>query len=343
MMHVPATPADISNSLRDLPLADAGYRAAATQRQSILTKPPGALGRLETIAIDLAGWSCDGIPRAQNIRVVVFAGTHGVARQAVSPYPSEVTVQMVANYRAGGAAINAIARSNGLMLDIIPLALETPTSDISVGPAMTPAETLAAFQAGWNALKSGTDILIAGEMGIANTTVAAALAARACGGDGAMWAGAGTGLDTAGVAHKAAVITRALERHGNVPRTAFATLAALGGRELAAMAGAILHARHARIPVLIDGFVVTAALATLWMEAPAITAHCIAGHASAERAHRRLLDTLGLLPLLDLGMRLGEGSGAAVASAIVRAAVATHSEMATFAEAGVANCSEAST
>jgi nicotinate-nucleotide--dimethylbenzimidazole phosphoribosyltransferase len=340
MLPAPASFAEISNLLRRLTAADDGYRAAAAARQAALTKPAGALGRLETLAVDLAGWSRDGVPRAGAIQIAIFAGTHGVARRGVSPYPSEVTEQMVANFRAGGAAINAIARANDLALDVVPLQLETPTGDISCAPAMSAGEMRAAFGAGWTAVRPGIDVLIVGEMGIANTTIAAALAARAFGGQGSDWAGAGTGLDAEGIARKAAVIDAALETHAGVPRTAGETLAALGGREVAAMAGAILHARQARIPVLLDGFVTAAALAVLWMEAPSITAHCIAGHVSAERGHGKLLARLELVPLLDLGMRLGEGSGAAVASAIVRAAVATHNEMHTFAEAGVATRGE---
>ncbi len=206
---------------------------------------------------------------------------------------------------------------------------------------MTEEETLDALNAGADAVKPLTDVLIVGEMGIGNTTVAAALAARAFGGGGAEWAGAGTGLDRDGVRHKAAVIDRALDLHKPAPRTAFAALCRLGGREQAAIAGAIVKARLESIPVILDGFVVGAALATLYAENTDIVSHCLAGHLSDEQAHVKLLRHMRLSPLLDLGMRLGEGSGAALASNIVRAAVHLHMEMATFSEAGVTNRDDA--
>jgi nicotinate-nucleotide--dimethylbenzimidazole phosphoribosyltransferase len=220
-------------------------------------------------------------------------------------------------------------------LEVHALDLERPTGDITLEPAMSVAEAQRAFDVGAAAVDPDGDLIILGEMGIGNTTIAAALAARVCGGTGGDWVGAGTGLDADGVARKAAVVDAALRRHQTVRRDALATLAALGGRELAAMAGAIVAARRARLPVLIDGFVGTAALAVLTLDAPAITAHCLAAHVSAERAHRRLLAQLDLAPLLDLGLRLGEASGAALALPIVRAAVATHTGMATFAQAAV--------
>ena len=336
-----ASAADFAAQLAAIGGPDPQFIAAARTRQATLTKPPGSLGRLEDIAVMLAGWSRDGMPRAGHVSVVVFAGNHGVVAQGVSPYPPEVTAHMVANFASGGAAINAIAGMLGLGLSVVPLDLDTPTRDITLGPAMTASETLAALNAGAAAVMPDCELLVLGEMGIGNTTIAAALAARACGGGGAFWAGAGTGLDAHGIGRKANVIDRALALHHDAPRTAFDALRTLGGRELAAIAGAILAARLQRTPVLIDGFVVTAALASLWTSAPGIVDHCIAGHVSAEQAHRTLLSMLGLAPLLDLGMRLGEASGAALAVSIVRAAVATHTTMATFAEAGVANRDDA--
>ena len=328
--------------LLELPGAMPAYSKQALQRQAQLTKPPGSLGRLEDLAVFLAGWSRDGTPRADHVRGLIFAGNHGVTARGVSPYPSAVTAQMVANFRSGGAAINALSRLNGIDLDVIALDLDRPTADIAVAPAMSSDETSAALTVGYDAVDSAScDVLILGEMGIGNTTIAAALAARAFGGTGGDWAGAGTGHVAAGIARKADVIDMALARHHDAPRTAFETLRCLGGRELAAMAGALVAARKSRIPVLIDGFVVTAALAVLAMEAPGITTHCIAAHASGEMAHRRMLDALGLSPLLDLGLRLGEGSGAAVAVPLLRAACATHVGMATFAEAAVSNRGDA--
>jgi nicotinate-nucleotide--dimethylbenzimidazole phosphoribosyltransferase len=326
---------DFDAFLNALPRADQAARDAAMARDRTLTKPPGALGRLEEIAVFLAGWQGNPI-RAERIQVLLFAGNHGVTRQGVSPYPAEVTAQMVANFNQGGAAINAIAGQLGLSLSVLPVDLERPTGDISLEDAMDEAETLSALNIGAGALDDATDILVVGEMGIGNTTVAAALCAAAFGGSGQDWAGAGTGLDTPGIQHKAAVIDRALGRAGT-QANAFDILQRLGGREIAAMAGAICAARARKIPVLLDGFVTCAAVAPLFAFHPDILAHCLAAHRSAERGHTRLLEHFQLEPLLALGMRLGEGSGAALATSIVRAAVATHTRMATFAGAGVSD------
>jgi nicotinate-nucleotide--dimethylbenzimidazole phosphoribosyltransferase len=327
------TRASLETFFSALPKADPGARAAALARQASLTKPPGSLGRLEDIAVFLAGWQKPPI-RAGRVQVLLFAGNHGVTRQNVSPYPSEVTAQMVANFEHGGAAINALAKSFGLTLSVYPLGLEKPTGDISLEDAMTETEALAAFNSGAKAVDAQTDILVVGEMGIGNTTIAAALCAAAFGGTGLDWAGAGTGLDSAGIRHKAEIIDRALARAGS-DNTAFEIMHKLGGRELCAIAGAVCAARKNRIPVLLDGFVACAAVAPLFASHSAILEHCLAGHRSAERAHANLLERFGLRPLLDLEMRLGEGSGAALATAIVRAAVSTHTGMATFESAGV--------
>lgn len=336
-MDLFSRPDDLSRVLRDLPARAPIYAVRAGHRQQQLVKPPGSLGRLEDLAQFLASWSDDGTPRASVVRGIVFAGTHGVVAQDVSPYPSSVTQQMVETFRRGGAAINVLARMQHIDLDIVPLSLDQPTGDISLGPAMTPDETLEALNAGADAVKSLTDVLVLGDMGIGNTTIASALAARAFGGDGAFWAGAGTGLDGDGVRRKAGVIDRALELHSRAPADAFTALSHLGGREQAAIAGAIVKARLEQIPVILDGFVVTASLAPLFAEQPDIVTHCIAGHLSDEQAHVKLLRLMRLSPLLDLGLRLGEGSGAALAAFIVRAAVHLHMEMATFEEAGVSN------
>lgn len=319
--------------LRDGPSPDAGARQRATARQGQLTKPPGSLGRLEEIAIFLAGWQGDAI-RADTVQVLLFAGNHGVTAQGVSPYPPAVTAQMVANFKAGGAAISALAGMLGARLDVVPLRLDEPTGDISLEDALDEDGLLQALNAGFDAVQDDADILVLGEMGIGNTTVAATLSAAVCGGDGRDWAGAGTGLDAAGVARKAAVIDAALRRVGPEARP-FEILRRLGGRELCAIAGAVLAARARRIPVILDGFVVCASVAPLFAHNPDSLAHCLAGHRSAERAHGKLLEYFGMKPLLELDMRLGEGSGAALAAAIVRAAVATHTGMATFDSAGV--------
>jgi nicotinate-nucleotide--dimethylbenzimidazole phosphoribosyltransferase len=326
-----------NRALHDLPHANTLWREAARERQRQLTKPAGALGRLEDCAVFLAGWGEEERPRTDDPRVVVFAGNHGVTARGVSPFPTDVTAQMVANFDGGGAAINAIAKSSGVALEVVPLSIERPTGDISRQAAMSDTELLEALNAGASAVARGGDILAFGEMGIGNTTIAAALAAASLGGRGADWAGAGTGLDAAGIAHKAAVIDEALALHAGAAGSAADSLRRLGGRETAAIAGAVLAARHRGVPVVLDGYVVTASVAPLFGENPAIIDHCLAGHCSAEQAHRHLLARLGLHPLLDLGMRLGEGTGAVLAMALLRAAVAAHNEMATFAEARVAN------
>ena len=326
--------ADIRNLLRDLPPPDADAAAGAAARNDRLTKPPGSLGRLEELAVWMASWQGRHPPRASNVTCMVFAGNHGVIQQHVSAFPADVTEQMVANFAAGGAGINQLARSLDARLNVVPLSLERPTGDISREPAMTEAETCDAFRTGFETVQEA-DMALIGDMGIGNTTVAAALGAALFGGDGADWAGPGTGLDRQGVDRKAAVIDQALERHRRLSADPLETLASLGGREIAAMAGAILACRLKRTPVILDGFVNCAAASVLHcLEARALD-HCMAGHVSAEPAAGRFLDHLGKRPLLDLGMRLGEGSGAACAALIVRAAVALHAGMATFDEAGV--------
>jgi nicotinate-nucleotide--dimethylbenzimidazole phosphoribosyltransferase len=257
--------------------------------------------------------------------------------RGVSPFPAAVTAQMVANFAAGGAAINQLAQAVSARLAVIPLDLETPTADFSHQPAMDEAAFLAAVAAGYDAVRPGTDLVCLGEMGIGNTTAAAALAAALFGGNGAQWAGRGTGVDDKGLSRKQTAIDAALARHAAILNDPLKLAAALGGRELAAIMGATLAARHHRIPVLLDGFVCTAAVAPLFKLRPDALDHAQAAHVSAEAAHRALLDMLKLKPLLDLGMRLGEGSGAALAVSILRAALACHTGMATFAEAGVAN------
>jgi nicotinate-nucleotide--dimethylbenzimidazole phosphoribosyltransferase len=244
---------------------------------------------------------------------------------------------MVANFAAGGAAINQIARVAGAALRVVPLTLDAPTADICTAPAMSGPDFLAAVSTGWEAVAPGTDLLCLGEMGIGNTTAAAALAAALFGGGGARWAGRGTGLDDAGLARKRDAVDAALARHAGVLGDALGVAAALGGRELAAILGAVLAARHLGVPVLLDGFVSTAAAAPLAVAAPGALAHAWLGHLSAEAGHRALAEQLGLTPLLDLGMRLGEASGAAAAVPLLRVALACHAGMATFGEAGISD------
>jgi nicotinate-nucleotide--dimethylbenzimidazole phosphoribosyltransferase len=328
---------DFTERLKRLPGPDEAAAAAAAARQARLTKPPGSLGRLEGLAGWLAAWQGRHPPRLERARIAVFAGNHGVVTRGVSAYPAAVTAQMVANFRAGGAAINQLARAMGAELVVTPLELERPTADFTAAPAMSEAELGTALAAGAAAVEPGLDLLCVGEMGIGNTTVAAALAAALFGGTGADWVGRGTGVDDAGLARKAAAVDLALKLHAAALADPSAALRRVGGRELAAIAGAVLRARELGIPVVLDGFVATAAAAVLAKAQPGALDHCVAGHCSAEAGHERLLDRLGLEPLLHLGMRLGEASGAAIAIGILRAAVATHTAMATFEEAGVSD------
>lgn len=327
--------AAFEGALIDLPAPHRDAIEAAGARQAQLTKPAGSLGRLEDIALFFAGWQGRERPRIESGLAAVFAGNHGVTVHGVSAFPAAVTAQMVANFERGGAAINALARAAGLTLKVIALDLDRPTADFTTAPAMTEGECLAALSAGAAVVTPGLDVLVLGEMGIGNSTAAAALCARSFGGSGADWAGPGTGVDHAGIGRKIAVIDQALAFHRAAPDMPFEALRRLGGREIVAMAGAIVAARRLRVPVILDGFIGCAALAPLAAAVPAIAGHCLAGHRSAEPGHARLLGRLGLDPILDLGMRLGEGSGAAVAVSVIRSALAAHAEMATFGEAGV--------
>ncbi len=321
----------------DLPSGHPAASAAVSQREAMLTKPPRSLGRLEELVVWLAHWQGFAPPRLHQVEILVFAGNHGVTKHGVSAYPAEVTAQMVANFAAGGAAINQLARTAGATLRVIPLSLDSPTADFTERPAMAEPEFLGAVAAGYQAVSSQCDLICVGEMGIGNTTAASAIAAALFGGGGARWAGRGTGVDDEGLTGKRAVIDRALAVHAGLLHDPLKVAAALGGRELAAILGAVLAARHKSIPVLLDGFVCTAAVAPLARLRADTLAHAMAGHVSAEAAHRTLLEELELKPLVDLDMRLGEASGAAVALLILRAALACHTGMATFAEAGVSD------
>lgn len=326
---------DIRALLEALPEKDDAKAEAARARNALLTKPLGSLGRLEELAEFLSAWQGRHPPRLDRSIVVVFAGNHGVVRHGVTAFPPEVTEQMVANFRNGGAAINQLCTAFGLGLKVFELALSLPTRDITDEAALEETECVAAMAFGMEAIAGGADLLCLGEMGIGNTTIAAALCAGLFGGKGADWVGPGTGVDAAGLERKAKAVDKALAVHAGHLHDPLEALRRLGGRELAAIAGAILAARLNHVPVLLDGFVATAAAAVLHKANSAALDHCIAGHCSAEPAHRHLLRRLGKEPLLDLGMRLGEASGAALAAAVLKAAVATHSGMATFADAGV--------
>jgi len=325
---------------------DTAAAAAARARQDTLTKPRGALGRLEDLSVWVA--SCQGhCPPTQfeRARIVVFAGDHGVARSGVSAYPQEVTGQMVANIAAGGAAINALAEIAGATVRVVDLAVDTDPLSPQIG-AHKEQETLDAIDAGRQIadqeVDAGADVLIAGDMGIGNTTAATVLVAAATGVEPVAAVGYGTGISDAGWARKTAAVRDALFRAQPVLAAPIATLQCCGGADLAGLAGFCAQAAVRRTPVLLDGMVVTAAALIAEQLAPGARLWWQAGHLSTEPAHALALAQLGLDPILDLKMRLGEGTGAAVALPVLRAAVAALSSMATFADANVTDRSPTS-
>ncbi|MDC0658052.1 nicotinate-nucleotide--dimethylbenzimidazole phosphoribosyltransferase [Leisingera sp. SS27] len=328
---------DFRAALAGAPAQDQTFVASAAARNGQLTKPPGALGRLEDLAVWYGGWRGSDRPEITAPQVIVFAGNHGVMEQGVSAFPAEVTAQMVINFEHGGAAINQLAKLAGARMDVHALELDRPTDDFTKGAAMSQEDLLAALKAGWDVVDPSADLLVVGEMGIGNTTPAAALACALFGGEAADWTGRGTGVDDAGLANKTRVVSEGVALHRDSIGDGLDALACLGGREIAAMAGAIAAARVLRIPVILDGFICCAAAACLLQTADGALDHTVAGHQSAEGAHAALLAKLGKEPLLSLGLRLGEASGAALAIQILKGAIACHSGMATFAEAGVSD------
>jgi nicotinate-nucleotide--dimethylbenzimidazole phosphoribosyltransferase len=327
---------DIRALLKSMPMADAEAAQAVRTRDAQLTKPAGSLGRLEGFVEWLAAWQGAARPHLDSPLVAVFAGNHGVVAQGVSPFPQSVTQAMVANFASGGAAINQICKTFNLGLKVYELALEQPTGDITQGPALDEKACAGTMAFGMEALASRADLLCLGEMGIGNTTAAAAIYHALYGGRPEDWVGRGTGVDDEGLKRKAKAVADAVALHREHLSDPLEILRRLGGREIAAIAGAILAARIQRTPVLLDGFVVCAGAAVLYALDRSALDHCMAAHVSEESAHARVLERLGKKPILDLGMRLGEGSGAALAAGILRAALACHLGMATFAEAGVA-------
>lgn len=336
----PAGPAmanfdDIRRLLCDLPGPDLAAGEAAAAHEGQLTKPAGALGRLEDIARWVCLWQGRHPPRVDHARVCVFAGNHGVAARGVSAYPSAVTAQMVQNFVAGGGAVNQLAAMADADLRVYEMALEQPTADFTQGPAMSEAECAHAIAYGMMAVEDSIELLAVGEMGIANTTAAAAICLALQGGDAADWTGPGTGVDGAALDAKVAAVRDGVAANRAALSDPLHILRCLGGHEIAAIAGAIVAARMARTPVLLDGYTCSAAAAVLHAIDPGLLDHCLLAHLSAEPAHRDLAQRLDKRPLLDLNMRLGEASGAALAINIVRAAVACHTGMATFEDAAV--------
>lgn len=317
----------------ELPQFDEAAAQAARARQLQLTKPPGSLGRLEELVSFMAGWRGTARPRVDRAQALVFAGNHGICAQEVNSFPQEVTALMVENFRSGGAAINQLCRVAGADLTVVALDLHRPTADFTQGPALSEVECLDALNRGAAAVDPASDLLILGEMGIGNSTVSAALAHAVCGGAPEDWVGPGAGSDEAGLARKRRAVAAAVAAHGDLP--ALHLLAAVGGREQAALCGAVLAARAARIPVILDGFICTAAVAPLYAADARFLEHCMVGHMSAEPGHARLCAAMGKEPILHLRMALGEGTGAALALSILRGALACHDGMSTFAEAGI--------
>jgi nicotinate-nucleotide--dimethylbenzimidazole phosphoribosyltransferase len=335
---------------------DEAAMIAAREREATLTKPPGSLGRLEDLAVQLAGITGCARPTVARKAIVVMAGDHGVTAEGVSAYPSAVTPQMVANFLAGGAAINALACTAGARVTVADLgvAAELPphagllalkvapgTANAAHGPAMSRAQALQAIEAGIavaeREVAAGLDLVGAGEMGIGNTTAASAIVAAITGEHPAVVTGRGTGVDGLGLRRKVGVVRQMLAINQPDPADALDVLAKVGGFEIGGLAGLILGAAAARVPVVLDGFITAAAALIAVGLCPAVQPYLIAAHRSTEPGHMVALTRLGLEPLLDLHLRLGEGSGAALALALVDAAARHLAEMATFAEAGVAN------
>lgn len=331
---------DIRQLIAGMPGPDMAAADSVRARDKDLTKPIGSLGRLEEIAEWLAAWQGKAPPRVDRPLVCVFAGNHGVVAQGVSAYPQSVTRQMLENFAAGGAAINQICAAYDLGFKVFDLALDLPTGDFTQEDALDERACVATMAFGMEALAGGTDLLALGEMGIGNTTSAAAIFAALYGGGAAMWCGRGTGLDDDGLQRKVAAVEAGLKLHAAHLGDPLEVLRRLGGREIAAICGAILAARLQRIPVILDGYVVTAAAAILHALDSSALDHCLAGHLSAEGAHAQALVRIGKQPLLALDMRLGEGTGAALAAGLVKAAAGVHSGMATFTQAQVSQKGE---
>jgi nicotinate-nucleotide--dimethylbenzimidazole phosphoribosyltransferase len=350
----------MNNTMHDtLPCPEPLDRSMTSELQHVIdtkTKPPGSLGRLESLSLQIGLIQRTLRPRIERPGIIVFAGDHGIAAEGVSPFPQEVTVQMVANFIAGGAAINALSKAAGMTLEVVDagVASASPaaagfvdaairrggTRNFAHEPAMTHDEVLQAIARGAQRVRHhaalGTNVIGFGEMGIANTSAAACLMSRMCGVPVDLCVGRGTGLDDAGLNHKRDVLAAALAKHA-ASTDPLDALATFGGFEIAMIVGAFLAAAEARMTILVDGFIVTSALLVARALKPAVLDYCVFAHASDETGHRRMLEHLGAAPLLQLGLRLGEGTGAALALPLLRAAVAFINEMASFESAGVSD------
>ncbi|MBL8926525.1 MAG: nicotinate-nucleotide--dimethylbenzimidazole phosphoribosyltransferase [Pseudonocardia sp.] len=347
----------VSDTAATVRPVSAEARAAARDRLDRMTKPRGSLGRVEDLAVALAGIAraCPP-PLPEPAAVAVFAGDHGVHAQGVTPWPQEVTAQMVANFLAGGAVVNAFARQVGASVTVVDVGVRTPldahpdlrhrrvadgTADLTAGPAMSRDQARRAVEVGIAVARElvaeGHGCLVTGDMGIANTTAAAALICAFTGADPAVATGRGTGIDDATLARKTAAVRRAVDRHRPDPADPLGAVAAVGGLEHAALAGFVLGGAAAGVPVLLDGVNAGAAALVAAALAPDAVGYCLAGHVSAEPGHALALAALGIIPLLDLGMRLGEGTGALLALPVVAGAARALQDVATFDAAGVAD------
>jgi nicotinate-nucleotide--dimethylbenzimidazole phosphoribosyltransferase len=326
---------EIRALMRELPGPDLEARTACIAREATLTKPAASLGRLEGLTEWLATWQGRHPPKLDHPRTAVFAGNHGIAARGVSAYPPSVTQQMVENFVNGGAAVNQLCQTVDADLRVYELDLDNPTRDFTEAPAMSEQDCARAMAYGMMAVEPGLDVLCLGEMGIGNTTSAAALCCALFGGEAAEWVGPGTGVSGSVMARKREMVGMGVTRHKSEAQDPLDMLRRLGGLELAAIAGAVIAARLARAPVLLDGFACTAAAAVLFAIDRHALDHCLVAHRSTEPGHERLLTLLNKQPLLDLDMRLGEASAATLAVALLKAAVACHTGMATFAEAGI--------
>lgn len=332
---------DVRRLFHTLPGPDEFAVAAVRARNKELAKPAGSLGELEKVVEWLAAWQGNPKPAIRRPLVVVFTANHGVTSHGVSAYPQATTRQMLESFAAGGGAINQICAAYDLGFKVFDLALDLPTGDITTDAALDEKACVATMAFGMEAIAGGTDLLSIGEMGIGNTTVAAAIFTALYGGPASHWVGNGTWAARSsqekaeGIARKIAAVEKALVTHAGQLKDPLEIMRRLGGREIAAAAGAILSARLEHIPVVLDSYVIAAAAAILHAIDPSSIDHCIAGHLSAEGAHGEVLERIGKKPLLSLGIHLGEGTGAALAAGIIKAAAACHSDMATSGQAGV--------
>jgi len=322
-------------ALADLPAADVTARTAVADRAAQILRPSGALRRLDEIAAHVAAWQATTEPAVRQPAVLVFAADHGVVAGGVSAYPSDVTAEMLRAVQSGRATVNALARSVGADVEVFDVGVGRPTGDLRHEAALSPEQLDAVAQVAVSAVDDavavGADLIVIGELGIGNTTAAAAIAAVMLGGPSIDWVGRGAGVDDDGLARKRDAVTAAAARLAG-DTGPIEVLREVGGAELVAMAAACVRARHHRTPVVLDGYVATAAVLPLHTARPGALDHCIAGHVSAEPGHRRLLEHLDLDPILDLDMRLGEGSGALAAVPLVRMACAVVTEVPTFDE-----------